>query len=286
MTSGLAVPSGGEAVRESGTGPALSRRGAAAGITVIKYGGHAMTSPVLQASFAADVAGLAEAGKRPVVVHGGGPQISAMLDRVGITTEFHQGLRVTTPEAMQIVRMVLLSIGKDLVRMINAEGGSAVGLSGEDGHLITAVPVSHDLGLVGEAGQVNPALVEKLLADGHVPVISSVAPDAYGVPHNVNADTAASALAIALGASRLVILTDVAGLYADWPVRESLITELTAAELEELMPKLAPGILPKVEACLKAVRSGVASAHVVDGRVAHSAVNPGQGTTVMLGELP
>ncbi len=250
-------------------------------VIVIKYGGHAMTSPALQASFAADIAQLAREGKRPVVVHGGGPQISAMLDRVGIKSSFHAGLRVTTPEIMEIVRMVLLTIGKDLVRLINAKGGSAVGLSGEDGHLITAVPVAHDIGLVGEAGSVNPTLVEKLLADGHIPVVSTIAPDAFGVPHNLNADTAAAALAIALGAARLVILTDVPGLYADWPDTDSLLPRVSAARLQELMPSLEPSILPKVEACLAAVQRGVPAAHVVDGRVPHAAVKLDEGTTVL-----
>lgn len=234
---------------------------------VIKYGGHAMSSPQAQAAFAAAIVALANEGKRLVVVHGGGPQISKMLDRVGIESRFHAGLRVTTPETMEIVRMVLLSIGKDLVRLINADGGSAVGLSGEDGHLMIAEPVAEytgiDIGLVGDAGRVDPTLVEKLMADGHIPVISTIAPDAQGVPHNLNADTAAAALAIALGATRLVILTDVPGLYADWPDPESFLTEIAAEDLERLMPKLAPTILPKVQACLRAVRGGVASASVV-----------------------
>lgn len=232
-------------------------------VVVIKYGGHAMTSPALQAAFATEVVRLAQEGKRPVVVHGGGPQISKMLDRVGISSDFHAGLRVTTPEAMEIVRMVLLSVGKDLVGLLNAQGASAVGVSGEDGHLMTAERVSHDIGLVGEPGSVNPVLIEKLLADGHIPVVSTVAPDASGVPHNVNADTGAAAVAIALGASRLVILTDVAGIFADWPDESSLLSEITAGALEELMPALAPGIQPKVDACLRAVRGGVPVAHVV-----------------------
>jgi acetylglutamate kinase len=239
-------------------------------LVVVKYGGHAMKEPE---AFARHIAAMAGKGERVVVVHGGGPQISRMLDRVGIESRFHQGLRVTTPETMEIVRMVLLSIGKDLVRHLNAAGASAVGLSGEDGHLMTAVPVSHDIGLVGDADEINPALVEKLLADGHTPVVSTIAPDAGGVPHNLNADTAAAALAVALGATELVILTDVPGLFAAWPDPQSLIPRITPSELEELMPKLAPGILPKVEACLRAVRGGVPAARVV-GDLEHA------GTTV------
>jgi acetylglutamate kinase len=240
-------------------------------LIVVKYGGHAMAEPE---KFAAHVAKLFKQGKRIVVVHGGGPQISKMLDRVGIESRFHQGLRITTPETMEIVRMVLLSIGKDLVRHLNAAGASAVGLSGEDGRLMTAVPVSHDIGLVGDADEVNPALVEKLLADGHIPVVSTIAPDAAGVPHNLNADTAAAALAVALRATRLVILTDVPGLFAAWPDPQSLIPRISTHELEELMPQLAPGILPKVEACVRAVRGGVPAAQVV-GDLEH------EGTTVL-----
>jgi acetylglutamate kinase len=230
-------------------------------LIVVKYGGHAMKEPQ---TFAAGVKALVDKGNRVVVVHGGGPQISRMLDRLGIESRFHQGLRVTTPETMEIVRMVLLSIGKDLVGHLNKAGASAVGLSGEDGHLITAVPVSHDIGLVGDADRINPALVEKLLADGHIPVVSGIAPDAHGVPHNLNADTAAAALAVALRATKLIILTDVPGLFSAWPDPQSLIPSIDTRELEELMPKLAPGILPKVEACVRAVRGGVPAARVAD----------------------
>jgi acetylglutamate kinase len=246
---------------------------------VVKYGGHAMTSPELREGFAADMVALHRAGLRPVVVHGGGPQISAMLDRVGITSEFAGGLRVTSAEAMEIVRMVLIGqVGVDVVTEINKCGGpSAVSLSGADGKLLTAVrrpayvdglPV--DIGQVGDAGAVDPAIVATLLDAGHIPVISTVAPDAHGVPHNLNADTAAAAVAIALGARKLIVLTDVAGLYADWPDTGSLISRLTADELAKLLPDLSAGMVPKMEACLRAVRGGVPAAHVVDGRVPHS----------------
>jgi acetylglutamate kinase len=245
---------------------------------VVKYGGHAMTEPLLQRAFAADMVFLRYAGIRPVVVHGGGPQISAMLGRLGIDSEFRGGLRVTTPEAMDVVRMVLVGqVGRELVGLINGYGPFAVGLSGEDARLFTAVrrhayvdgePV--DIGQVGDVERVDVSAVDDLIAAGRIPVISSVAPDADGVLHNLNADTAASALAVALRARKLVVLTDVPGLYTDWPDTGSLISQLTVDELAELLPRLAAGMVPKMEACLRAVRGGVPAAHVVDGRVAHS----------------
>jgi acetylglutamate kinase len=218
------------------------------------------------------------AGIRPVVVHGGGPQISAMLDRLGVHSEFRGGLRVTTPEAMQVVRMVLVGqVGRELVGAVNEHGPFAVGLSGEDAHLFTAVRrrahvdgVEVDLGQVGDVAAVDTSAVTDLIDAGRIPVVATVAPDANGVLHNLNADTAAAALAAALGARKLVILTDVPGLYADWPDQDRLITRLTADGLEALLPRLSAGMLPKMEACLRAVRAGVPAAHVVDGRVAHS----------------
>ncbi|MER7271595.1 acetylglutamate kinase [Micromonospora carbonacea] len=245
---------------------------------VVKYGGNAMIDPELQRAFAADMVFLRYVGIKPVVVHGGGPQISAMLGRLGIDSEFRGGLRVTTPEAMDVVRMVLVGqVGRELVGLINAHGPFAVGLSGEDAGLFTAVrrpayvdgePV--DVGQVGDVESVNTSAVTDLIAAGRIPVISTVAPDADGVLHNLNADTAAAALAIALGARKLVVLTDVPGLYANWPDTDSLVSEITADELAELLPSLQSGMVPKMEACLRAVRGGVPAAHVVDGRVAHS----------------
>ncbi|MFY1694278.1 MULTISPECIES: acetylglutamate kinase [unclassified Solwaraspora] len=245
---------------------------------VVKYGGNAMIDPQLQRAFAADMVFLRYAGIRPVVVHGGGPQISSMLRRLGIASEFKGGLRVTTPEAMDVVRMVLVGqVGRELVGLINEHGPYAVGLSGEDAHLFTAVrrpayvdgePV--DVGQVGDVDTVNPSAVADIIAAGRIPVISTVAPDVDGVLHNLNADTAAAALAIALEARKLVVLTDVPGLYADWPDTASLISRITADDLAGLLPTLAAGMVPKMEACLRAVRGGVPAAHVVDGRVAHS----------------
>ena len=263
---------------------------------VVKYGGNAMIDPELQRAFAADMVFLRYAGLRPVVVHGGGPQISAMLDRLGIHSEFRGGLRVTTPEAMDVVRMVLVGqVGRELVGLINGHGPFAVGLSGEDAQLFTAVrrPAyvdgeAVDIGLVGDVDTVNASAVEDLIAAGRIPVISSVAPDAGGVLHNVNADTAAAALAVALGARKLIVLTDVPGLYTDWPDRSSLASEITAQRLEKLLPTLQSGMVPKMEACLRAVHGGVPAAHVVDGRVAHSTLlevftSEGFGTMVVSG---
>jgi acetylglutamate kinase len=245
---------------------------------VIKYGGNAMIDPALQAAFAEDMVFLRYAGIRPVVVHGGGPQISAMLGKLGIESEFRGGLRVTTPEAMDVVRMVLVGqVGRELVGLINQHGPFAVGLSGEDARLFTAErrhavvdgePV--DIGRVGDVASVDTSAVVDLIGAGRIPVVASVAPDADGLVHNVNADTAASALAVALGARKLVVLTDVPGLYTNWPDTSSLTSEIDADALEKLLPSLQSGMVPKMEACLRAVRGGVPAAHVVDGRVPHS----------------
>lgn len=249
-------------------------------IVVVKYGGNAMVDEKLKAAFAADMVYLRAVGVHPVVVHGGGPQISAMLDRLGMAGEFKGGFRVTTPETLDVVRMVLLGqVGRELVGLINAHGPLAVGMSGEDAGLFTAARRSvtvdgdqHDIGLVGDVVDVNTAAVTDLLAAGRIPVIATVAPDADGVVHNVNADTAAASLAVALGAAKLVMLTDVAGLYADWPNRESLLSTITVSALRELLPRLESGMMPKMEGALRAVDGGVAAAHIIDGRVAHSAL--------------
>jgi acetylglutamate kinase len=245
---------------------------------VVKYGGNAMTSPELQAAFAEDVVFLRYAGVRVVVVHGGGPQITAHLEKLGVPSEFRGGYRVTTPETMQVVRMVLVGqVNSDVVGEINAHGPFAVGLSGEDAHLFTAerrdvlvdgAPV--DIGLGGEVVDVQPAILTALLDEGKVPVVATVARGENGEIFNVNADTAAAAVAVALGAEKLVVLTDVEGLYADWPNSDEVVSSLTADELEELLPRLTTGMVPKMEACLRAVRGGVPRAHVLDGRVAHS----------------
>ena len=218
------------------------------------------------------------AGLRPVVVHGGGPQISEMLQRLDIDSEFKGGLRVTTAEAMDVVRMVLVGqVGRELVGLLNQHGPLAVGLSGEDAGLFTAERTGAvvdgetvDLGLVGDVVGVRPEAVLDLIEAGRIPVVSGVAPDESGQVHNVNADTAASSLAVALGAEKLVVLTDVEGLYADWPASDEVISAIRAKELEEMLPDLAAGMIPKMQACLRAVRGGVARAHVLDGRVPHA----------------
>ncbi|MEV6424566.1 acetylglutamate kinase [Streptomyces sp. NPDC051662] len=245
---------------------------------VVKFGGNAMVDTTLHRTFAQDIVELWHAGLRPVVVHGGGPQISAMLDRLDLEVRFEAGLRVTTPETMDVVRMVLTGrVQRDLVGALNAHGPYAVGMSGEDAHTMTAVrrpvwvdgrPV--DIGLVGEVVAVNTDTIGALLKAGRIPVVSPIARGADGEVYNVNADLAASALAAALGAERLVVLTDVEGLYADWPHSTEVIDRLTAGELDALLPGLASGMLPKMEGCLRAVRAGVRKAHVLDGRVPHA----------------
>jgi acetylglutamate kinase len=311
---------------------------------VIKYGGHAMTDDALRAAFAQDVVFLRYAGLRPVVVHGGGPQISAHLDKLGLQSTFEAGLRVTTPETMTVVRMVLTGqVNRDVVGLINRHGPFAIGISGEDANLFTASrkaavvdgrPV--DIGLVGAIDRVDPGAVRMLLGDGRIPVISSVARGVEGEVYNVNADTAAAALAVSLGAAKLVVLTDVEGLYPTWPtsptaakqatspsqesmnvnpgpqegtqihshaggaastlsageaastldagevvgtrdggevagtVDAGVISMLRASELAGLLPSLSAGMIPKMEACLDAVRGGVPQAHVLDGRLPHS----------------
>jgi acetylglutamate kinase len=250
----------------------------AGAIAVVKYGGNAMVDEELKRAFAQDVVFLRAAGLKPVVVHGGGPQISAMLSRLGIPTEFRGGLRVTTPEAMDVVRMVLTGqVGRELVGLINQHGALAVGLSGEDAGLFRAERREAlvdgeevDVGLVGDVVEVAPAAVRDLIDAGRIPVVSTVAPDEDGQVLNVNADTAAAALAVALGAAKFVVLTDVEGLYRDWPDRGTLLAEVDVQELEAMLPDLQSGMAPKMEACLRAVRGGVPEATVIDGRVRHS----------------
>lgn len=254
---------------------------------VVKFGGNAMVDEELKRAFAQDVVFLRYAGLRPVVVHGGGPQITRELERSGLEARFAGGLRITTPEAMDVVRMVLTGqVQREIVGLINAHGSFAVGLSGEDGNTLLAEQrlavvdgEKVDIGRVGDVVEVDPSVIGALLDDGRIPVVSSVARADDGGVYNVNADTAASALAVGLGAEKLVVLTDVEGLYADWPAAgadgpsaapEQVISQLTADELDALLPTLSSGMAPKMEACLRAVRGGVRAAHVLDGRVQHS----------------
>ncbi|QKV91698.1 acetylglutamate kinase [Streptomyces sp. NA02950] len=262
---------------------------------VIKFGGNAMVDEELKAAFAQDVVFLRHAGLRPVVVHGGGPQISAQLDKLGLVSEFKAGLRVTSPEAMDVVRMVLAGqVQRELVGLLNQHGPLAIGLTGEDAHTMTATKrwadidgERVDIGRVGEITEIDAGAVRALLDDGRIPVISSIARSADdGHVYNINADTAAAALAAALGAETLMVLTDVEGLYADWPNSDEVISQLTASELEKLLPELASGMVPKMEGCLHAVRNGVTTARVLDGRVQHSILleiftDEGIGTMIM-----
>jgi acetylglutamate kinase len=245
---------------------------------VIKYGGSAMSSPELQRSFAEDVVFLRYAGLRPVVVHGGGPQITEHLSRLGIPSEFRGGLRVTTPEAMSVVRMVLVGqVNGDVVNQINAHGPFAVGLSGEDGGLLSArrtAAIVHgaavDVGQVGEVVAVDPAPVQALLDASRIPVIATVARGADGLSYNVNADTAAAAIAVSLAAQKLIVLTDVDGLYADWPHSDEVVSTIDVQHVRALLPTLVSGMVPKMQACVRAVEGGVPAAHVLDGRVPHA----------------
>ncbi len=263
-------------------------------VVVIKYGGHAMVDEECRRAFAEDMVFLRTCGILPVVVHGGGPQITSMLRRLGIQSEFRGGLRVTTEESVEVVRMVLTGqVGPEVVNLINQHGHFAVGLSGEDGGLFTAQRTTAvvdgeevDVGLVGEVADVDPTTVGAIIDAGRIPVVSTVAPDPSGQVHNLNADTAAAALAVALGAVKLVVLTDVEGLYADWPDRESLVQKIDTRELAEILPTLDSGMVPKMAACLRAVEGGVRRATVVDGRTPHALLlemftTEGTGTMVL-----
>jgi len=240
-------------------------------ILVIKFGGNAMVDQALQQAFAEDIAYLQLVGIKPVVVHGGGPQISAKLAESGIESKFIDGLRVTTAEAINIIRDTLRDeISVPLAKMIEDAGASSQILNGESEGLFTASITRADLGLVGVVSSVNVSVISKAIAQDLVPVISTVGPDNNGQIVNVNADLAASSLAVALGAAKLVVLTDVAGLYSDWPNKDSLVSEITLGELEELLPDLESGMIPKMGACLEAVSGGIPQAHIIDGRIPHS----------------
>lgn len=263
-------------------------------VVVIKFGGNAMVDQQLTKAFAEDMAYLRFVGIKPVVVHGGGPQITARLAELGIQTEFKNGLRVTTDEVIQVVRDVLRNqISADLAKLVQAAGASTVILSGEDANLFRAEKTSVDqagnpldVGLVGEVTQVNPRVVLDALATGVVPIVSTVAPGPDGALLNVNADLAAASLAVSLGAEKLLLLTDVAGLYSNWPNKDSLISEIRVAELTKLLPELESGMIPKMQACLNALSGGVPRAHIIDGRTPHSILleiftSSGVGTLVL-----
>ena len=265
---------------------------------VVKYGGNAMTDPALGRVFARQIHELRSAGLKVIVTHGGGPQISAMLNQMGIESEFRGGQRVTSPEAMSVVRMVLTGlVQRDLVNLLNETQAVAVGISGEDAALFVAerrgIVIDGkqvDIGLVGEVAHVNIGVITTLIDNGYIPVVSSVSCDSDGVVYNVNADTAAGALAVAADAEALVMLTDVAGLYADWPNSAEIVDHITADELAALIPQLDSGMIPKMEACLVAVRGGVRRALVVDGRdpdglIAAAVIGEPVGTVITLHSL-
>lgn len=242
-------------------------------VVVIKYGGAAMTDPGLSSLFASDVVLMRSVGMRPVVVHGGGPQIGALMARLGMTPEFRQGLRVTDSDTLDIARMVLVGkVNRDIVSTINVHGPLAVGLSGEDAGLITASARSPELGFVGNVDAVNPAIVERLLAEELIPVVATIGSDAGGQAYNINADTAAGAIAEALGAEKLVYLTDVEGLLSDLGAPSSLIRSVSSSDLEAAMENgsITGGMIPKLRSCIRAVRKGVGHAHILDGRVEHA----------------
>ena len=246
-------------------------------IIVVKFGGNAMVDGALKRAFAEDMVYLRYAGVKPVVVHGGGPQITAELTRRGIPSEFRGGYRVTTKESIGVIREVLAEqVGGELVGLINEHGDLGRGLSGDDHGLFTGAVRGAmvdgemvDLGLVGEVTAVDPARVLAELALGHIPVISTVATGPDGIL-NVNADSAAASLAVALDAAKLVVLTDVAGLYSHWPNRDSLVSVITTDDLKLLLPSLESGMIPKMTACLDAVVGGVPKAAIIDGRTQHS----------------
>lgn len=263
-------------------------------VVVVKYGGNAMTDPELAKRFAEDVVLLRQVGLLPVVVHGGGPQIGDLMRRLGKETEFRDGLRVTDAETLDIARMVLVGkVNRDIVAAINVHGPLAVGVSGEDGGLITARARDPELGFVGDVSDVNPALLEKLLAEGLIPVMSTIGADATGQAYNINADTVAGAVAASLGAVKIIYLTDVAGLYEDIDDPETLIRRTTATELEAKIDSgvLTGGMIPKIQACVFAIRNGVDRAHLLDGRIPHVVLlevftDAGVGTMITSGTDP
>jgi acetylglutamate kinase len=241
---------------------------------VIKYGGAAMEDPNLREEFARDVVLLKYVGLNPVVVHGGGPDITAYMERLDLPVEFRGGLRVSDEQTVEVAKMVLVGkVNKDIVLRLNRHGQAAVGLSGDDGNLFrvarTTAPGGEDVGFVGSIERVDVDLLERI-AEHYIPVIASVAPDREGRPHNVNADEAAGAVARALGAYKVIFLTDVHGWLRDPADPESVISEAAADEVEAQLPSIAGGMRPKLQACVDAIHGGVGYAHIIDGRLPHS----------------
>jgi acetylglutamate kinase len=256
-------------------------------VMVVKFGGNAMTNDNLK-DFAQDIVLMASVGMRPLVIHGGGPQIGQLMARLGKVPEFHEGLRVTDAETLDIARMVLVGkINRDIVSALNVHAPLAVGVSGEDAGLITASPRSPELGYVGDVAQVNPAILERLLAQSLIPVVATIGNDEAGQAYNINADTAAGAIAESLQAAKLIYLTDIEGIRKDKHDPTTLISSISCDSLEPLLKDgtVGEGMIPKVASCVRAVRGGVAHAHVLDGRVSHALLlelftNEGVGTMV------
>jgi acetylglutamate kinase len=240
---------------------------------VIKYGGAAMTDPELREHVASDVVLMKLVGVNPVIVHGGGPEISSYMNRLGLPVEFHEGLRVTTDEAMEVVKMVLVGkVNKELVAEINTHGRLAVGIAGDDANLIMATQRSERLGRVGDVAAIDTTVVDNLVADGFIPVIATVAAGEDGGSYNINADMVAGEIAKALDADKVIFLTDVDGLYADFENKDSLISALSLKEAEAMVAddRLEGGMVPKVAACVRALQGGVARAHILNGTVSHA----------------
>lgn len=240
---------------------------------VVKYGGAAMTDPDLRDKVAADIVLMKLVGVNPVVVHGGGPEITSFMERLELPVEFHDGLRVTTPEAMEVVRMVLVGkVNQELVSAINSHGRLAVGVSGEDGNLVRAQAKDPRLGRVGEVTAIDTTVLDNLIEDGFIPVVATVAAGDDGGAFNVNADLVAGELAAALGADKVIFLTDVDGLYRDFSDKSSLISALSPDQAEQLIASdlLEGGMVPKVAACVQALKGGVRRAHILNGTVEHA----------------
>lgn len=243
----------------------------AGALVVIKYGGSAMVDPDLQDSFAADVTLLNLVGLKPIIVHGGGPQISEAMNQAGIVPQWKNGLRVTDEATIKVVQGVLAGqVNPEIVRLLVGHGANAAGVTGVDGGLLTAVPRDPELGYVGKVSRLDSTLIDGMLERNIVPVIAPIARGEDGHIYNLNADTAAGAIAAALGAHKLIYLTDVEGLYRDFDDPESLINRVRISEMRELLPTLSGGMVPKIESCLKAMEAGVRHAHILDGRVQHS----------------
>lgn len=269
---------------------------------VIKFGGHAMINEELKQAVALDCVLMKYVGMNPIIVHGGGPEISQMLDRIGKESTFINGLRVTDAETMDVVEMVLVGrVNKSLVNTINQKGGKSIGLSGKDGQLIQAIPyvltsqdkegntITHDLGFVGKVERINPSIIETVVEESYIPVIAPIGVDKNGKSYNINADLVAGEIAAALGAEKMILLTDIKGVLRDRDKEDSLISLIKVDETDDLIQEgiIAGGMIPKIQCCVQAIKAGVNKAHIIDGRIPHSPLlevftDQGVGTMVEL----